>query len=158
MAADMPAAIDPNPSGSLGAPMKIALGCRSILCLVVAFAVCAAIPAAQAEKNPNFDKHARKIEKKLSKFHPGSYVQIDFRNDSQSIGSLGVLSDATFQVTNADNNKVETYAYTDVAQVRKGNAYIGEGSGPGHHIRLLVPIIVGAAAAAAVVAVVEVLR
>lgn len=116
------------------------------------------MPAAQAEKNPNFDKHARKIEKKLSKFHPGSYVQIDFRNNSESIGSLGLLSDATFQVTNADNNKAETYAYADVAQVRKGNAYIGEGSRPGHHIRPLVPIVVAAAAAAAAVAIVEVVR
>ena len=96
MAADAPAATDPDPSVFLGAPMKIALDRRFILCVVAAFAVCVIIPAAQAEQNSKLEKHARKIEKKLSKFHPGSYVQIDFRNDSQSIGSLGPLSDATF--------------------------------------------------------------
>jgi hypothetical protein len=138
--------------------MKIDLDRRFTLCLAVAFAMCAVLPAAQAEKNLNLDKHARKIEKKLSKFHPGSYVQIDFRNNSESLGSLGALSDATFQVTSADNNKMETYAYRDVAQVRKGKEYIGEGSEPGHRPRLLIPIIGGAAAAAAVVAVVEVVR
>jgi hypothetical protein len=138
--------------------MKIALDRKSLLCLLVAFAVCTAVPAAQAQQSSNLDKHSRKIEKKLSKFRTGSLVQIDFRNNSESLGSLGALSGATFQVTSADNNKTETYAYGDVSQVRKGKEYIGEGSEPGHHPRLLLPIIIGAAAAAAAVAIVEVVR
>jgi hypothetical protein len=138
--------------------MKIDLDRRFVLCLAAAFALCVALPAAQADQNSKLEKHARKIEKRLSKFHPGSYVQIDFRNNSESIGSLGALSGATFQITSADNNETETYAYRDVAQVRKGKQYIGEGSEPGRRPHLLVPIIVGAAAAATAVAVVEVVR
>ncbi len=138
--------------------MKIDLDRRFVFCLAAAFALWVALPAAQADQNSKLEKHARKIEKRLSKFHPGSYVQIDFRNNSESIGSLGALSGATFQVTSADNNETETYAYRDVAQVRKGKQYIGEGSEPGRRLHLLVPIIVGAAAAATAVAVVEVVR
>ena len=46
----------------------------------------------------------------------------------------------------------------DLASVSKGKEYIGEGSGPDHHVRLLVPLIVGAVAAGAAVAIVEALR
>jgi hypothetical protein len=129
--------------------MKIALDRSLVLGLVVACAMCGTIPAAPAQQNRKLEKHARKIEKKLSKFHPGSYVQIDFRNNSESLGSLGALSDATFQVTNADNNKAETYAYSDVAQVRKGNEYIGQGSEPGRRFHVPLPVLIVAGAVAA---------
>jgi hypothetical protein len=138
--------------------MKIGLNHKLLLCLAVFFATFAIVPAAFAQENPNLDKHARRIEKKLSKLHAGSFVEIDFRDNSSSLGSLGRLSATSFQITDADNNQTETFAYGEVAQVRKGKEYIGEGSEPGHRPRLIVPIVIAAAAAAAAVAVVETVR
>ena len=128
--------------------MTAFLNRKSILCLAIVLLTLVAIPAAQAQQSPNLDKHARKIEKELSKFRPGSYVDIGFRNGSESLGSLGHLANATFQITDADNNQTETFAYNDVEQVRKGKAYIGEGSEPGHHIHLRPILIVSGAVAA----------
>jgi hypothetical protein len=138
--------------------MKTGLNGKSLLRLAIAVLLFAIAPAAFSQQNPNLDKHARKVEKKLSKFRNGSFVQIDFRNGSQSLGSLGTLSAATFDVTDADNNQKETYNYDDVASVRKGKEYIGEGSEPGHRPRFLIPVLVSAAAAAATVAIVETVR
>ena len=131
--------------------MTIVLNRKSILCLAVALLTLAAIPAAQAQQAPNLDKHSRKIEKQLAKFRTGSYVNIGFRNGSESLGSLGQLTSASFQITDADNNQAQTFAYADVAEVRKGKAYIGQGSEPGHrlHLRLPVLILSGAVAAGA---------
>jgi hypothetical protein len=139
--------------------MKMYTNRVSVFCLAGALitATALAVPSASAEQNANLDKHARKVEKKLAKFRPGSYVLVDFRDGSQGLGSLGPLANENFQLTNADNNKTETYAYSDVAIVRKANEYIGEGS-ESHRPRLLLPIVISAAAAAAAVAVVETVR
>jgi len=124
------------------------VGWKSVLCLAAALLIPAAIPTARAQQSPSLDKHARKIEKEFAKFRPGSYVDVGFRNGSESLGSLGTLAGATFQITDADNNQTETFAYNDVAQVRKGKAYIGEGS-EGHHFRLRLPVLIVTGAVAA---------
>jgi hypothetical protein len=138
--------------------MQVGLDRKSIVCLVFAFTLCAGAPLAQAQANPNLDRHARKIAKKLTKFKTGSYVQVELRDSSETIGALGELSSSTFQMIDADSNRNETFAYDDILQVRKGKEYIGEGSEPGHHPRLLIPLVVSAAAAAAAVAAVEAFR
>jgi len=111
-----------------------------------------------AQSSPKTEKHARKIEKRLAKYGAGTFVQVDLRDNSEALGSLGNLSDATFQVTNADSNKVESFAYVDVTRVRKGKEYIGAGSEPGHHVRLWVPVVIGAVAAGGAVAAYEAMR
>jgi hypothetical protein len=140
-----------------GPSMKIGSDRISLLCLVAAFTLCAAVPLVQAQTNPTLDRHARKMEKKLSKYRIGSYVQVERRDSSETIGALGEMSGSTFQLVNADTNRTETLAYDDITQVRAGKEYIGEGSEHSHR-RLLVPIVVGAAAAAAAVVTVEALR
>lgn len=130
----------------------------SIVSILIGLAFLATLPAARAESPNQLDKHAHKIEKRLAKYQPGTYLNFSFRDSSQAYGSLGSLSDASFQLTNADSNKVETHSYDEVARVNKGKEYIGSGSEPGRHVRLLVPIVIGACAAAAAIAVVEVLR
>ncbi len=125
---------------------------RNLIVLVAAaLAFAAILPAVQAESTPQLDKHARKIEKRLAKFRPGTYLDLDLRDGSDTYGSLGALSDATFQFTDADSNRVETRSYNDIARVKKANEYIGSGSEPGHHIHvpLSVLIVTGAAAAGA---------
>jgi len=129
---------------------------KSALCLVFALLALPAVSAARAEQNSA--RHAHKIQKKLARFPAGSYVDIDLRNGSESLGSLGALTDSTFQINDADNNKSETFAYSDVARVRGGRSYIGEGSENGRHRLHLIPIAITAAAAAAGIATYEALR
>jgi hypothetical protein len=123
--------------------------------MLIALAIIAALPAARAQSSAQLGKHARKMEKRLAKFRPGTLMQIDLRDDSEALGSLGELSEASFQLTSSDNNRKMTISYADVAHVKRGKEYIGEGSEPGRHIPHLVPILIGVAAAGAAVALVE---
>jgi hypothetical protein len=133
--------------------MYIGLDRKVFFCLALVVATVTIVPAAFAQQSlspsVSLDKHARKIEKKLSKLRAGSLVQLNLRNDSTSLGSLGALSDASFQITDTDNNRTETFAYSDVAQVRKAKEYIGEGSEPGHHLHVSLPVLIVAGAVAA---------
>lgn len=115
------------------------------------FAACA--PPSAAASRAQLERHARKIEKRLAKYPEGTYLHLVFRDQSESLGSLGALSASSFALTNADTNATRTYLYADVARVERGETFIGEGSVRRRHIPLLIPAIVagGAAAAAAVV-------
>jgi len=128
---------------------------KSLVVVAIAMAWIATVAVSQAQSAAQLDKHARKIEKRLAKYHTGTVLQVDLRDDSEALGSLGQLSDATFLLTSADSNRKMTIAYADVAQVKKGKEYIGEGSEPGRHIPHLVPIVIGVVAAGAAVALVE---
>ena len=44
---------------------------------------------AETDASLRTEKHARKIEKKLTKYRAGSIVQVNFRDDSVALGSLG---------------------------------------------------------------------
>src|SRR5579862_8532580 len=124
--------------------MKIAIRFRPIVSVFVACLLVATLPAAQAQTAAQLDKHAHKVEKHLAKFHSGTYLRFDFRDNTQSFGSLGSLSDASFQYTDSDSNTVVTRSYDDLAGVTRGKEYIGEGSERGRHVRMLVPLIIGA--------------
>ena len=105
------------------------------------------LPACQARASTTLDKHARKIQRKLSRYPAGAHLRLVMRDHSDQYGSLGTLSDASFSFTDSDANKTETHLYSEVAGVEKGKEYIGEGAGSGHHIRHLLPILIVAAAA-----------
>ena len=137
--------------------MKIGLFSQCVTRVSIACLLVAAVPACQAGTVTPLDKHARKVEKHLSKFRSGTYLRFDFRDNTQSYGSLGALSDASFQFTDTDSNKLETRSYDDLAHVTKGAEYIGAGS-ESHHSRLLVPLLVGAVAAGTAAAIVAVVR
>ena len=125
---------------------------NSFLLVAIAFVFVTLPPACQADSTAKLEKHARKIEKRLTKYRTGTVVQIDFRDSSEARGSLGNLSDTTFQIVNADSNKLQTFNYTDVSGVKRAKEYIGAGSERGHHFRLWVPLVVGAVAAGGAVA------
>lgn len=131
---------------------------KSFLSIAIACIVIAAVPASQAETAPQLDKHARKIEKRLGRFRQGTYLDLAFRDSSETYGSLGALSDASFQFTDADSNRVQTLSYDDVARVKAAKEYIGSGSEPGRHVHLLLPVLIGAGAAAAAFTIFEVVR
>ncbi len=128
--------------------------------MAVAFASSAlltAVAPAQAQSSAPLDKHSRTIEKRLAKFPQGTFLDFEFRDSSQTFGSLGPLSAASFQFTDSDSNKTQTHSYSDLVEVKKAREYIGDGS-VHHHVRLLVPIIVGAGVAAAGITAYEVLH
>jgi hypothetical protein len=129
---------------------------NSSLLVVLTIASIAFAPACRAESSAKLEKHARKIEKRLARYRTGTFLQIDLRDNSEALGSLGDVSDATFQITNSESNKVQTFSFADVDRVKKGKEYIGAGSGPEHHIRLWIPLVVGALVAGGAVAAVEV--
>ena len=131
----------------------------TLLCLSILGASFASLPAVKAESAAQRrDKHERKIEKRLAHFQPGTYLQIDFRDSTEAYGSLGSLTDASFQFTNADTNTTETHSYGDVDGVKRAKEYIGKGSMREHHMRMWVPLVVGAAAAGGAVAAYEMTR
>jgi hypothetical protein len=115
----------------------------SLLLVAITFLAVTSAPVCQAESSA---KHTRKIEKRLARYRTGTLVQVDFRDNSEALGSLGDLSDATFQITNSDSNKLQTFSYADVSSVKKTKEYIGAGSGSEswHHIHLWKPLLVGA--------------
>ncbi|MGA3333873.1 MAG: hypothetical protein ABSC62_06885 [Terracidiphilus sp.] len=124
----------------------------------IAWALIAVVPVIKAQSPVQLDKHARKMEKRLSRFPKGSYLEFDFRDGSETFGSLGELYDASFQYVDSDNNKTVAHPYADLAQVKKAKEYIGEGSEPHHHVHLLVPALIVAGAAAGGIAAYEVMR
>jgi multidrug efflux pump subunit AcrA (membrane-fusion protein) len=116
----------------------------------------AAKTQAAAEKSQaRLERQAHKAAIQLAKFKTGSYLEYDFRNAPPVYGSLGQLSEATFQYTDSDNNKVQTRAYADLAGVKRAKAYIGDGLSRHRHVRLWVPVTVGALVAGGAVAAYE---
>jgi hypothetical protein len=134
------------------------LRCNSLLLVAIAFASIALAPTSRAQSSEKIEKHSRKIEKRVAKYRTGTLLQVDFRDNSQALGSLGNVSDATFQVTNTESNKVQTFNYDDVTRVKKTKEYIGAGSGPELHFHHWVPVLIVAAAAGGGIAAYEAVR
>jgi hypothetical protein len=109
-------------------------------------------PACQAQGADNLDKHARKIHKRLSHYSAGTYVNVELRDGTERAGLLGAMAPASFTLTDSDSNAQEVHAYNDVARVSTSREYIGEGSGPRHHLRVWVPVMGVLAAGAAMTA------
>ena len=125
---------------------------------LASFVLLAAPTFAHAQSSAPLDKHARRIEKRLTKYRQGTFLDFEFRDSSQTFGSLGPLSAASFQFTDADSNKTQTHYYSELVHVTNAKEYIGEGSEPRHHIHLLVPVIIGAGVAAGGIAAYEILH
>lgn len=112
---------------------------NSLLLAAFIFAFLTIAPTCQASAAKKQDKHVRKIEKKLAKFRKGTFLEVDLNDNTDARGSLVGLNNATFQIFNADTNKVQTINYSDVDTVSKTKEYIGAGSEPSHHFHLHLP-------------------
>jgi hypothetical protein len=119
-----------------GGGMKGTLGGKTLLCLAMALMLIACVPMCQAKSGPKPDKHAQKMQKKLSKFKPGTLLHLEFNDNTECTGKLMTLSDASFTVNNTETNALETHQYGDLSQAEKGKEYIGQGSAPKHHIHI----------------------
>ena len=99
-----------------------------LVCIALVLAGIVFVPACPASSASKQEKHARKIEKRLAKLGPGSYLEFSFRNGTEATGNLNSLSANSFTFTNTDTNAKETHAYGEVSSVKKAKTYIGEGS------------------------------
>lgn len=128
----------------------------AITSIIVAAVLVACATAGHAQAG--LDRHERKIHKKLLKYSEGSYLHLVLHDKTNSYGSLGSVTDASFTFKNADSNAVATYSFDDVARVKTDREPIGRGSEPEehHYIRPRTLIIAGVLAAGAGVAAAEV--
>ena len=130
---------------------------RSIVKITFLNALLVFLPFSQmglcrAESAQHMEKHTRQIEKKLTKYAPGAYLRIVFRDHSESLGIVGRLEATSFTFTDADSNATRSYQYVEVAIIEKSETFIGEGSRHRHLPRLLVFGMASAAAAGAIAA------
>lgn len=121
----------------------------AVLLVVVAMGWTMLSPASRAASPTKLEKHARKIAKKLARYRPGAFLEVDLRNGDSILGSLGKLAGADFQILDSDSNKMQSVDYADVASVKTAKEYIGDGSEPSHRFRHWTPLLIGAAAVAA---------
>ncbi len=56
---------------------------------IAAFSLIVAATLAQAQTSAPLDKHARKIEKRLAKFRPGTFLDFEFRDSSADLWLSG---------------------------------------------------------------------
>jgi hypothetical protein len=112
--------------------MKAILSGKWAPLLAVALVLVVSAPACRAGSVSKADKHAQKIEKKLSKYKAGTLLHLEFSDSSECTGTVNTLSDTSFSLNNSETNAKETHNYGDVTRVEKGTEYIGAGSTPKH--------------------------
>lgn len=116
--------------------MKPRSGGRWALCLGVALVLAWGAPLCLARSGSKADKHAQKMEKKLSKYKSGTVLHLEFADNTESLGTVIALSKDSFTFSNSDTNAKETHLYRDVSHVEKGKEYFGAGAAPKHHIHI----------------------
>lgn len=124
----------------------------AFVCMLLAPPPFSGMGVCRAESARHMEKHTRKMERKLAKYGPGTYLRIVFRDHSEILGVVGRLEPASFTFTDADSNATRSYRYADVASVDKSETYVGEGSRRLHLPRRLLFGVAGAAAAGALAA------
>ncbi len=133
--------------------MKMRLHVRSfvrisLLCATLGAMPLSQIPLCRAESAKHQLKRVHKVQKKLAKYEPGTYLRLVFLDHSENVGTVGRLESTSFTFTDANNNAARSYEYADVAQVAKDETFVGEGSIHRHLSKLLIFGAAGAAAAA----------
>jgi hypothetical protein len=109
---------------------------KRLLCLAVAMVLVASVPVCQARSGSKAEKHAQKVQKKLSKYKPGTLLHLEFNDNAECTGTVNTLSDTSFTFNNSETNAKESHNYSDVSNVDKGKTYIGQGSTPKRHIHI----------------------
>ncbi len=140
--------------------MKRSFRVRSILpftlaCLLLGPATFFHAPLLHAESARHLARRVHKVQKKLVKYPPGTYLRLVFLDYSQTVGVVDRLHPDTFTFSDADDNAEHNYRYADVEHVEKGDTYVGEGSTHRRRSRLVAGAIVGAMAAGAAMGWVE---
>jgi hypothetical protein len=116
--------------------MKSRISGKSLLCLAAALVLVAFVPVCQARSGSKAEKHAQKIGKTLAKYKTGTYLHLEFNNNTECNGTVNTLDETSFTFNNSETNTKETHQYGDVTKVEKGKQYIGQGSEPKRHIHI----------------------
>jgi hypothetical protein len=90
----------------------------------------------QAWSGSKAEKHAQKVQKKLSKYKTGTLLHLEFSDNTECTGTVNTLSDTSFTFNNSETNAKENHNYSDVSNVERGKEYIGQGSAPKRHIHI----------------------
>jgi hypothetical protein len=109
---------------------------KRALCLAAAVLLVLSVPVCQARSGSKADKHAQKVQKKLSKYKAGTLLHLEFSDNTECTGTLNTLTGTSFTFNNSETNAKENHNYSDVSNVDKGKTYIGQGSTPKHRIHI----------------------
>jgi hypothetical protein len=116
--------------------MRGFFGGKRWLCLAAALILVAAVPVCQARSGSKAEKHVQKVQKKLSKYKAGTLLHLSFSDNTECTGMVNTLSETSFTFNNSETNAKESHNYSDVADIEKGNTYIGKGSTPKRRIHV----------------------
>ena len=116
--------------------MRGFFGGKRLLCLAAALVLIVSVPVCQARSGSKAEKHAQKVQKKLSRYKAGTLLHLEFNNNTECLGTVITLSDTSFAFNNSETNAKENHNYSDVSDVDKGKAYIGQGSTPKRRIHI----------------------
>jgi hypothetical protein len=111
-------------------------GGKRVLWFAVALVLIAGVPFCQARSESKAEKHAQKVQKKLSKYKTGTLLHLEFNDNTECTGTMNTLADTSFTFNNTETNAKESHNYSDVSDVEKGRTYIGQGSAPKRHIHI----------------------
>lgn len=116
--------------------MRGFFGGKQLLVLAAALVLVVCVPVCQARSGSKADKHAQKVQKKLSKYKAGTLLHLEFNDNTECTGTVNALSETSFTFNNTETNAKENHNYSDVSIVEKGKTYIGQGSAPKRHIHI----------------------
>ena len=63
-------------------------GGKWVLCLAVTLVLAASVPLCRARSGSKAEKHAQKIQKKLSKYKAGTLLHLEFNDNTECTGTL----------------------------------------------------------------------
>ena len=106
--------------------------------------VCALIPAVAfcqiAQPSQPLDKHARKIQKTIASYAPGSPIFVTMRDQSQYLGNLGALSASSFELIPRKGPALNL-AYAGVDRIQKADVQTSSTIVFRHHHGLIVGLV-----------------
>jgi hypothetical protein len=123
---------------------------RSSLRFAIIWAVVSTMVVCLAQEQPaHLNRHARKVQRSLADYPPGSFLHIVLHDRSDRFGELGKKTSTSFELLDTKTREPASFTYSDVRKLDVGSTI--EGNGWGHHwphVRL-VPLTIVAAAAVA---------
>jgi len=106
--------------------------------------VCTLVPAVAisqvAQSSQPLDRHARKIQKIVASYPPGSPVFVTMRDQSQYLGNLGAISVSTFELVPRKGPTLNL-AYSGVDRIQKADYQTSSTIVVRHHHGLIVGLV-----------------
>jgi hypothetical protein len=121
---------------------------RSSFRFAILWAIVSSIAIGQAQQTSvHLDRHARKVQKTLALYSPGSFLHITLRDQSDQFGELGKVTPASFELLDTKTHAATPYAYADVRSIESGSAVQSAGWASQWPRRHWIPLAIVAVAA-----------